>query len=87
MRVGETSATTLALIVHELSTNSIKYEALSTFGGTLDISCTAQNDNVVLVWTERGGPPVTTPTGSEGFGTKLVSKSLSGQLGGSIGCQ
>ena len=85
VRVGESSATTFALIVHELATNSIKHGALSTESGTLNISCTADNDDVTLVWTEQGGPPVIAPTGPEGFGTKLVSKSLSGQLGGSIG--
>jgi len=73
LRVGEAAATTLALVVHELATNSIKYGALSVADGTLDVSCTADNGGVVLVWTERGGPPVTAPTGSAGFGSKLVA--------------
>jgi two-component sensor histidine kinase len=84
LRVGETTATTLALVVHELATNSIKYGALSTADGTLDVSCTADNDDVTLVWTERGGPLVAAPTGSVGFGSKLVAQSVTGQLGGSI---
>ncbi len=84
VRVGETSATTLALIAHELATNSIKYGALSAASGKLDISCTAQNGEVVIVWTERGGPPVVAPTEPVGFGSKLVTRSISGQLGGSI---
>ena len=84
VRVGETAATTLALIVHELATNSIKYGALSAAGGTLDVSCTAHDGDAVLVWTERGGPPVTAPAGPAGFGSRLVSQSVSGQLGGSI---
>ncbi len=84
LRVGEAAATTLALVVHELATNSIKYGALSVAGGTLDVSCTADNGGVVLVWTEQGGPPVTTPSGPTGFGRKLLTQSVTGQLGGSI---
>jgi len=84
IRVGETSATTLALIIHELATNSIKHGALSVATGTIDVSCTLDDNEVVIVWTERGGSPVTAPTGPAGFGSKLVAKSVSGQLGGSI---
>ena len=84
LRVGETAATTLALVIHELATNSIKYGALSTAEGTLDVSCAADNGGAVLVWTERGGPPVAAPTGPAGFGSKLVAQSVTGQLGGSI---
>ena len=84
VHVGATAATTLALVVHELATNSLKYGALSVVGGTLDVSCTPHDDDTVLVWTEQGGPPVTAPTGPAGFGSKLVSQSVSGQLSGSI---
>ena len=84
VRVGEAAATTLALVVHELATNSIKYGALSAASGTLDVSCAADDDEVVIAWTERGGPSVAAPTGPEGFGSKLVTQSMSGQLGGSI---
>ena len=84
LRVGEAAATTLALVVHELATNSIKYGALSVADSTLEVSCAADNGGVVLVWTERGGPPVAAPTGPAGFGSKLVAQSVTGQLGGSI---
>ncbi len=84
MRVGETTATTLALVVHELATNSIKYGALSEVRGTLDVACTASGDEVMVTWTERGGPPPVEPAGPRGFGSKLVTQSVSGQLGGSI---
>ena len=82
--VGETAATTLALVVHELATNSVKYGALSVAGGTLDVSCADSDGQVTILWTERGGPPVTAPTGPGGFGSKLITQSLSGALGGSI---
>ena len=82
--VGETAATTLALVVHELATNSLKYGALSAAGGRLDVSCTTRDGDAVLIWTEQGGPRVTAPTRPAGFGSRLVSQSVSGQLGGSI---
>ena len=84
MSVGESATTILALIVHELATNSLKYGALSVATGTLDVSCSAHNEAVTLVWTERGGPPVEAPTGALGYGSKLVERSISGQLNGSI---
>jgi two-component sensor histidine kinase len=58
MGVGEQAATTLALVVHELATNSLKYGALSSPTGTLDVSCTAHDTEVIVVWTEHGGPSV-----------------------------
>ena len=48
------------------------------------MSCVTRDGDAVLVWTERGGPPVTAPTGPAGFGSRLMSQSVSGQLGGSI---
>ena len=55
MGVGEATANTLALVLHELATNSLKYGALSSSTGTLDMSCTELDDDIVMVWTERGG--------------------------------
>jgi two-component sensor histidine kinase len=37
MNVGEKSSTTLALVIHELATNSAKYGSLSIASGTLDV--------------------------------------------------
>jgi two-component sensor histidine kinase len=86
MGVGEQAATTLALVVHELATNSLKYGALSSPTGTLDVSCTPHDTDVVVVWTERGGPPVAAPAGEGGYGSKLVNRGMTVQLGGSIRC-
>jgi two-component sensor histidine kinase len=86
LNVGEASSTTLALVIHELATNSAKYGALSSAPGTLDVSCTdhENEDEVVITWAERGGPPVTAPPALDGFGSKLVHRSMAAQLGGSI---
>ncbi len=84
MRVGEASSTSLAMVIHELATNAAKYGALSSISGTLDVSCNADDEDIIVItWAERGGPPVVPPA-SEGFGSKLVDRSISAQLGGSI---
>jgi two-component sensor histidine kinase len=84
MGVGEAAATSLAMVVHELATNSLKYGSLSSETGTLDVSTRTDGNDISLTWTERGGPPVETPSEAQGFGSKLVERSVSRQLGGSI---
>jgi two-component sensor histidine kinase len=82
--VGEGSVTTLALIIHELATNCLKYGALSSESGRLDITITTDGDAVILIWREMGGPPVEGPRGARGFGSYLVHSCVTEQLGGSI---
>jgi two-component sensor histidine kinase len=84
MGVGEGAATTLALVIHELATNSVKYGALSSDEGTLDVSGSLEGDEIKIVWMERGGPSVERPATVSGFGSRLVNRSLTGQLAGSI---
>lgn len=84
LRVGERAATALALVVHELATNSLKYGALSTATGTLNLSQRIDDPGFVLMWTERGGPPVTAPGDEAGFGSVLIRRTMATQLGGSI---
>jgi two-component sensor histidine kinase len=84
MSVGEGGATALAMVLHELATNSVKYGCLSTPEGTLDVSAVAEDKDVVLVWTERGGPLVTAPTAPAGFGSGLMARKMTSQLNGSV---
>lgn len=84
MGVGETAATSLALILHELATNSMKYGALSVPVGTLDVSSMTDDKYIILTWLEHGGPEVSKPATADGFGGKLVQRSVTGQLGGAI---
>jgi two-component sensor histidine kinase len=72
-------------VFHELATNSMKYGALGLPTGTLDVSSVSEGDALVLTWLERGGPDVVAPDGDAGFGSKLVQRSVAGQLGGAIG--
>ena len=84
MSVGEAATTIVALIVHELATNSLKYGALSIDTGTLDVSCSGHDEAVTLVWTESGGPSVKAPGKLAGYGSKLIERSITGHLRGSI---
>ena len=84
MSVGESATTVFALVVHELATNSLKYGALSVDTGTLDVSCSAHDEAVTIVWTESGGPKVSSPALPRGYGSNLVEKSVTEQLRGSI---
>ena len=82
--VGKASVATLALIVHELATNSIKYGALSTAIGTIDVMGVADGGELVVTWTEQGGPLVVASTGPVGFGSHLITRSIANQLDGTI---
>jgi len=82
--VCEGAVTALALITHELATNSVKYGALSVAAGTLTVTCVVTDDDVLIDWTERGGPPVVPPRDRKGFGSRLISSSVSGRLGGEM---
>jgi two-component sensor histidine kinase len=82
--VGERSTSALAMIIHELATNSIKYGALSSNQGKVSITGTDRGDDIVVKWTETGGPMVAAEAKSAGFGSKLVMACVKDQLGGTI---
>lgn len=78
-------AVVLSMIVHEIATNAAKYGALSNDTGkvALDWEVIAENNKqkLRLIWTESGGPVVTTPV-QRGFGSRLIERSARDQLGG-----
>jgi two-component sensor histidine kinase len=76
-------ALTMALIFHELATNALKYGALSNASGKVVLAWTydAATRDLALTWTETGGPPVVAPT-RRGFGSRLIERSLRGELKG-----
>jgi two-component sensor histidine kinase len=80
-------AVTLGMAIHELTTNAVKYGALSVETGRLTIAWTltsgARETAFDLWWTERGGPPVASPV-AEGFGSMLLRRLLTGQLHGTV---
>jgi two-component sensor histidine kinase len=72
-------AVSIVLCLHELATNAAKYGALSQSAGTVEIRWLGHFDGdhleVVLNWTERGGPPVSAPS-RRGFGSRLLTKGV-----------
>jgi PAS domain S-box-containing protein len=82
--IGPNAATSLALILHELTTNAAKYGALTEPAGSVSITWQIEPPNLILTWTETGGPQVSGPPARKGFGVDLAQLSARGQLGGDI---
>lgn len=86
VQVPARSAIAVALAIHELATNAMKYGALSNDHGSVAITWSGSmeaDDAFLFQWTESGGPPVKTP-GRQGFGTGLIERSLSAELRASV---
>lgn len=71
------AALAISMVLHELSTNAVKYGALSVEGGRVELSWALSEDGRLdITWREQGGPPVARPSRT-GFGTKLIQRSFS----------
>ncbi len=81
--ISAKSATPLALVFHELATNSAKYGALSVDTGHVTLAIEDRGADLALTWQEHDGPQVSA-SGRPGFGTRLVEMSITGQLDGSL---
>jgi PAS domain S-box-containing protein len=83
VQINSRLAVSLGMAIHELTTNSAKYGALSVYGGKVDIAWNvlpeATRRSLQFVWVESGGPQVKKPT-REGFGTRLLAFVLPGQI-------
>lgn len=79
--VGPGAALSLGLIIHELTTNALKYGALTSPDGQVSFTWRVTQEEeprVLAVWRERGGPTVVPPA-NKGFGTRLVSLGIIGE--------
>jgi PAS domain S-box-containing protein len=85
--IAPKTAISLALAIHELATNAVKHGALSQPEGSVAIAWSkvdsAEGPRLALSWTERGGPPVATPS-RRGFGTRMIERGLAAELGGKV---
>ena len=78
-------ALALGLLFHELATNAAKYGALSCGEGQVEVVWQVRGEGgaeeLEIDWREADGPPVKAPS-RRGFGSRLIERSLRGQLGG-----
>jgi two-component sensor histidine kinase len=78
-------ALALGLLFHELATNAAKYGALASGDGRVEVVWRVRREggepSLEIDWREHDGPPVAPPT-RRGFGSRLIERSLQGQLGG-----
>ena len=77
------TAVSLAMALHELAVNAIKYGALSAAGGRVEVEWRVALGRLTLSWRERDGPPVRPPS-RRGFGSRLIQEGLAHELGGEV---
>ena len=80
IRLGARATLSLSLLLHELSTNALKYGALSRPGGRVAVSWNIADGLLMLRWREIGGPAVRPPT-RKGFGSRLINMGIVGTGG------
>lgn len=77
--------TAVGMLIHELTTNAVKYGALSVPGGHIDVrwqtSGTDAASRLRISWTEKGGPQLARPPANKGMGSRLIG-TLAAGLGG-----
>jgi two-component sensor histidine kinase len=86
VRLHPSQAVTLSMALHELTTNAIKYGALSVPDGRVKVAWNLAHDghggrHLVLMWQESGGPE-TRPPNHTGFGSRLIRGAFADQPGG-----
>jgi PAS domain S-box-containing protein len=80
----QNAAQSMAVALHELTTNAVKYGALSVPAGQVRITWSVDpTKRLVFRWAETGGPPVGPPK-RQGFGTRVVDRMIKGQLHGDV---
>lgn len=83
--LGPDAVQALAIIIHELATNAVKYGSLSIPAGRVAVEWAISAEQLTLSWTETGGPATTRPSRG-GFGTLAIS-ALSQQLEGTVSAE
>lgn len=84
-RLAPKSSLAVAMVLHELCTNAVKFGALSCDAGRVSVSWSVEQlgerRRLQMVWTESGGPTVTPPV-RRGFGSRLIERGIANELGG-----
>jgi len=81
VEIGRQAATSLALLLHELATNAIKYGSLQERDGTVTVTITLAGEMVKFEWRESGAVGAKPPGEATGFGTGLIDRVVRYQLG------
>ena len=78
-------ALALGMAIHELTTNAVKYGALSVLTGSVAIKWLVEvkddERKLVLTWTETGGPKTAVPD-HRGFGMTLIERAFAHDVRG-----
>ncbi len=74
----------LSMILHELYTNAIKYGALCSEEGQIELDWDSDGATITLVWRELGVPCEAPDTPNSGFGQRMIAMSVKSDLGGTI---
>lgn len=77
------TAVSLAMAIHELATNAVKYGSLSVPEGRVSVTWETADGRLRLAWQEADGPHVVAPT-RRGFGTRMIERALATELGGQV---
>jgi PAS domain S-box-containing protein len=85
VKLLERTAGNLALALHELATNALKYGALSSEAGSVNVTWTfaRETKKLVLDWVETGGPRISLPA-SEGFGGLVIRQAVARERNGGV---
>jgi two-component sensor histidine kinase len=75
-------AQAIAVILHELATNAVKYGALSVGGAQIDLKWFETDGRLNLRWSETGGPAIERPT-RKGLGSQIIERMIA-QLRGKV---
>ena len=78
------AAVVLGMVIHELTTNAVKYGSLSVAQGRVEVQWHQRGiDSLHLIWSENGGPPASAPE-RKGFGSRLMEQAITRELGGQL---
>ena len=83
MHLSPKIALSLSLALHELTTNAVKYGALSVPEGAVDVDWRLEDEQLHLQWREHGGPEVNTPE-RRGFGSRVLLQGIGHELNGRV---
>lgn len=82
--LGEKSVSAIGLVIHELTTNAVKYGALVSSDGHVEIQWGIDGASLLISWREIGGPTIIAAPAERGFGERLIQTTVTTQLAGEL---